>query len=66
MGQVKRGEIIKRVDSLDGETINEQLWEHAVRADDWPYQEHLSVLHEWRERFNREISPGTANASDPP
>src|SRR5690242_4819785 len=47
-----------KANNKKNEPINEALKEHSLAVDDWHYQDAVTVLHEWAERFNIEFQLG--------
>lgn len=45
-------------DGSHEEPINHALARHGIDAEDWPYRETITFLHQWVDRFNAEFCGG--------
>lgn len=52
------GSTCRHARSTVEETINAELREHALDAEDWQYRDRIRWLHEWADRFNQAFRLG--------
>jgi hypothetical protein len=45
-------------EDIDGEPVNDVLKEHSLTAADWDFNEVVTQVHEWAQRFNAEFRLG--------